>query len=123
MKKTEDQRHFWRAAFHSPARLTFANGVTHESQVCDLSLKGALLEIQGEIPCKTGERCRLQIDLSPEVFIRMQTTVRHVHGQRVGLHCDEIDIDSMTALRRLVELNSGDVSLLERELVRLIQDS
>lgn len=123
MKKTEDQRHFWRAAFHTPARLTFANGLTHESQVYDLSLKGALLEMRGDAPCKTGDACRLQIDLSPEVFIRMRTTVRHVHGQRVGLHCEEIDIDSMTALRRLVELNSGDVRLLERELALLIQDS
>lgn len=123
MKKTEDQRHFWRAAFQTPARMIFANGVAHESQVCDISLKGALLEICGDIPCKTGDRCRLQIDLSPEVFIRMQTTVRHVHGQRVGLHCEEIDIDSMTALRRLVELNSGDIHLLERDLARMIQGS
>ena len=39
-----------------------------------------------------------------------------------GLHCLAIDIDSVTHLRRLVELNLGDPALLEREVSALVAD-
>jgi hypothetical protein len=121
MVKPQERRDFWRATFHSPARLTCTTGVTYETRVCDLSLKGAMLEMPEGWQGLEGESYRLQVDLSPEVAIRMQTTVVHVQGPRVGLRCDEIDIDSITALRRLVELNSGDAEMLERELSLLTQ--
>jgi hypothetical protein len=38
----------------------------------------------------------------------------------VGLRCDRLDVDSMSHLRRLVELNLGDPALLERDLQSLI---
>ncbi|MBP9713380.1 MAG: PilZ domain-containing protein [Sterolibacterium sp.] len=121
MTKPQERRDFWRASFHSPARLTCAAGVACEAQICDLSLKGAMLEMPADWAGEAGSHCRLQLDLSPEITIRMQTTVMHIRGQRVGLRCDEIDIDSITALRRLVELNSGDAEMLERELSLLMQ--
>jgi hypothetical protein len=40
-------------------------------------------------------------------------------GKHLGLQFDEIDIHSATSLRRLVELNMGDTSLLERDLLSL----
>jgi hypothetical protein len=46
----------------------------------------------------------------------------HTRGQNAGLLCLDIDIDSVTHLRRLVELNLGDSDLLERELSALISD-
>jgi len=45
--------------------------------------------------------------------------VAHVEGGRVGLRRTHIDIESVTHLRRLVELNLGDPALLERELHEL----
>jgi hypothetical protein len=36
------------------------------------------------------------------------------------LLCESIDLDSITHLRRLVELNAGDPALLERELTALV---
>jgi hypothetical protein len=49
----------------------------------------------------------------------MDVTVAHCESEHVGFHCDHIDIDSITHLRRLVELNLGDPELLERELSAL----
>ena len=46
----------------------------------------------------------------------------HVDGANVGLRCDNIDLDSITHLRRLVELNVGDHNILERDLASLIND-
>jgi hypothetical protein len=52
----------------------------------------------------------------------MQTRVAHVEGPQAGLLCISIDIDSVTHLRRLLELNLGDPALLERELSALIAE-
>jgi hypothetical protein len=121
MSQAQERRDFWRASFHSPVRLTNTEGVEYSGQLHDLSLKGALLEMPVNWPGQPGERYRLQLDLSPEVRITMQTTVMHQEGRLIGLRCDEIDLDSVTALRRLVELNSDDPDLLERELSALLR--
>ena len=52
----------------------------------------------------------------------MEATVVHHQGQDYGLACREIDLDSVTHLRRLVALNLGDAALLERELTLLAPD-
>jgi hypothetical protein len=52
----------------------------------------------------------------------MWTKVMHVEGRHVGLRCESIDLDSITHLRRLVELNSGDPGLLDRELGSLMRE-
>ncbi len=121
MSTSEDRRHFWRAPFHTAARLIRGDGQVHEGQLHDVSLKGALFEVTDDWHCIPGERCHLRIDLSEDVPIRMHTTVMHVEGRHAGLRCDEIDIDSITALRRLIELNAVDPALLERELGALVQ--
>ncbi|KYC28936.1 Type IV pilus assembly PilZ [Sterolibacterium denitrificans] len=123
MSQAQERRDFWRAPFHSPACLVDADGVARAGRLHDLSLKGALLEMPDDWHGQPGERHRLQLELAPEVTIAMQTTVMHRHGCQVGLRCDEIDLDSVTALRRLVELNADDPALLERELAALVQRS
>lgn len=120
MSQAQERRDFWRAPFHSPARLVDADGVAHAGRLHDLSLKGALLEMPDDWHGQPGERHRLQLELASDVTITMQTTVMHQEGRLIGLRCDEIDLDSVTALRRLVELNSDDPDLLERELSALL---
>ena len=66
------------------------------------------------------EFCKLKIHLlgSNEV-IEMEAQVAHFEQGHMGLHCVTIDIDSVTHLRKLLELNLGDPALLERELMAL----
>ena len=45
-----------------------------------------------------------------------------IEGIYFGLICRNLDIDSATHLRRLVELNLGDPKLLERELSALVTE-
>ena len=52
----------------------------------------------------------------------MNCQLAHCHGRLAGLVCTSIDLDSITHLRRLVELNLGDPDLLDRELSALIGD-
>ena len=53
----------------------------------------------------------------------MTAGIAHVDGNRAGLLCRSIDLDSVTHLRRLIELQLGDPALLERDLAELIQSS
>lgn len=121
MNTSTERRHFWRAPFHSPAWLVRADGSIHAGQVHDVSLKGALFEFDAGGDCRLDEPCQLQVELSQDTPIRMQATVVHVEGRAIGLRCDEIDLDSITALRRLIELNAADPALLERELGALVR--
>ncbi len=119
MTTNHEKRHFWRAAFHSPVRLTTHAGLVHPKLV-DISLKGALLEAPRNWEIKMHEECQLRLDLSPGTHITMWGTVVHVDDQHIGIHCDKIDLDSITHLRRLVELNAGDPAMLEREISSLV---
>ncbi|MCP4041018.1 MAG: PilZ domain-containing protein, partial [Gammaproteobacteria bacterium] len=55
-------------------------------------------------------------------LIHMQTTASHEDAERIGFRCCHIDLDSMSHLRRLVELNLGEPELLSRELSALINN-
>ncbi|MCF8179640.1 MAG: PilZ domain-containing protein [Sulfuritalea sp.] len=121
MTASTERRNFWRAVFHSPVRLTTHDGETF-AQLLDISLKGALLETGEDWPGRAGEECRLSLELAPDVTIAMWTKVMHVEGPHIGLRCESIDLDSITHLRRLVELNSGDPAILDRELSGLVRE-
>lgn len=121
MTKSTERRNFWRAVFHSPVRLTTQGGDAL-AQLLDISLKGALLESAGVWHGKTGDECRLSLELAPDAIITMRTQVTHVEGSHIGLRCESIDLDSITHLRRLVELNSGDPAILDRELSGLVRE-
>lgn len=121
MPQANERRKFWRASFNAPVKL-----VNEESSVDamldDISLKGALLETPPGWQGKVGDRCHLKLRLGgdQDMKIAMWGRITHIDGKKVGLLCESIDLDSITHLRRLVELNAGDPALLERELTALV---
>jgi hypothetical protein len=86
-------------------------------EVLDLCLKGALLTLPAGRPAPaTGEPCALELVLDDGAStVRMEGSVVHGDGALVGLACSTIDLDSITHLRRLLELNLGCSEALERE--------
>lgn len=117
-EKNEDKRRFHRIFYHADAVLTRA-GEQYPCKIIDLSLRGCLLELVGEWSGLPDELYTLKFDLSDEASICMEVAVAHAEAGRVGFQCRHIDIDSISLLRRLVELNLGDSDLLERELAAL----
>ncbi|MEW6444439.1 MAG: PilZ domain-containing protein [Pseudomonadota bacterium] len=88
--------------------------------ILDISLKGVLIELPTEANLTEGAPLTLNIPLlGQEVDIRMQAVSRHRHENKMGCEWVGIDLDSMTSLRRLLELNLADNDLLERELGQL----
>ncbi len=120
---TTERRHFSRVAFEAAAEL-----VTTENnlrvQVLDLSLKGALLRLPGDgldSKLPAGSPCLLKIQLSAlDTTIAMAGEVAHLQDGLAGVICRSIDLESITHLRRLIEMNLGDAALLDRELKSLI---
>lgn len=85
-------------------------------ELVDISLQGILIRILPDQHIDPDSPVEINIHLGGDVQICMETEVVNQRGDCLGLTCRHIDVDSMTHLRRLVELNIGDTSLLEREL-------
>lgn len=116
----QERRRFARVPFEGPALLTL-NAHSTSVRVLDLSLQGALISLPPGSAVELGEHCTLKLPLSEAgTHIAMAVEVAFVQGQQAGLHCRAIDIDSVTHLRRLLTLGSGDPALLERDLAALV---
>ena len=113
------RRLYSRVPFRTTATFS-VGGVTVDCELCNLSLKGALVKPDGTPPPASGEPCELELRLDDgETVIRMGARVAHAEQGRVGIVCREIDLDSLTHLRRLLELNLGDSEVLHTELSAL----
>jgi len=121
MNDTHERRHFWRTHFRGEASLK-QGGRTLTCQLDDISLKGALLEMPDTTPVANGGQAELLLELASGTAIAMQVAVVHVEGHQVGVRCESIDIDSLTHLRRMIELNAGDTKVFERDLSALLRD-
>jgi hypothetical protein len=113
-----DKRHFHRILYNSEATVTNETD-SLSCTVIDLSLKGCLLRFQSPWAEPLEKIYTLELQLSNDISITMQISVSHVIGNDAGFKCEHIDIDSISQLRRLVELNLGDSEILERDLLAL----
>ncbi len=116
-----ERRKFTRISFANTVNLTFHD--THWStNLLDISFKGALVETPKQWQQTIGDTGTLELVLTTEgeKNIKMQVCIAHQQNQQTGLSCTRIGVDSMSHLRRLVEVNLGDEHLLERELSMLI---
>jgi hypothetical protein len=112
------RRHFSRIHFDAIATLS-GNGRSVPCSLLDLSLRGALVNC-GDASVAVHDQVMLDLELDDERRIRLEGEVSHRAGDRIGIACRRIDLDSITHLRRIVELNVGDDALLNRELSALL---
>jgi hypothetical protein len=120
-----ERRQFQRVSFDTPAKLSLEQQ-EFSCQIIDLSIHGVLLRAHGVVNSKIGTRYSLSIPLgqdnaSQAESINMQVTLAHNSPESLGFACESISLESITHLRRIVELNSGNSDLLERELESLIE--
>lgn len=115
----EQRRLFSRIHFAGGARL-LSGGQWNPCDVLDLSLKGACVKASPGMATRIGESVTLVLSLGEgKAAVRMEGEVAHIEDAHIGFICREIDLDSITHLRRLLELNLGDATLLDRELSTL----
>lgn len=118
-ESSTDKRLFTRVHFNAVGRI-LSDEQFCPVKVLDLSLKGALLQLQEPWQGTNDQGLILEFVLpNSSIVIRMQAKVAHLRGNNMGLVCKGIDLESVTHLKRLVELNLGSTELLERELTHL----
>jgi hypothetical protein len=118
---TDERRLFSRIPFDADTQIRQGNHAWSVVLV-DLSLKGLLVEEPFGWDIQTDQPAQATIILNGDTAIKMDVRWRHTENKHVGFECQHIDIDSISHLRRLVELNLGDSEILERELGALGQD-
>ncbi len=119
----ENRRQFTRILFSIKATLTVEER-DYPVAIHDISLNGALVttpKVEEVLKGKLGTLSFTLDDQESEVL--MHIAVVHQDKEETGLQCNAIDIDSITHLRRLVELNLGDDSQLNKELSQLTRNS
>lgn len=117
-----DRRRFSRIPFDAGCELHTPSGPV-EVQLVDISLRGALIEANHPLPLELEGEAELHIYLASDVLIRMPGAVSHLRDNQYGFRAGDMELESMSHLRRLVELNLGDETLLERELESLFPDT
>lgn len=117
----DERRQFSRILFAATAHLSVVSE-RWETKILDLSLNGALVEKPTQFPT-TAKQVNLTFFLpESDVELKMEAELVHDEGDQLGLRCLNIDVDSISHLRRIIELNLGDASLLNRELELFIAD-
>lgn len=117
-QKHEQQRQFSRIPFDLSATLK-TQTQSWETKLIDISLHGALIKEPSAFEVDQDRPYQLAIHLQGGADICMDVLIIHRQNEQLGLHCKDIDIDSITRLRQLIELNLGNPELLERELSAL----
>lgn len=115
----QERRRFLRIQFDGITELIL-NEQKHRVELLDLSLKGALIKSEAPLPCQPNDSLQMYIRLTDnDQTLSFDTSLVRIIDNNYGLRFNTIDLDTLTHLRRIMELNLGDENLLERELDHL----
>jgi len=114
----EEKRRFKRILHGATGHLLLSNDLSITCSLLDISLNGCLLSSHQKIDeLHLEDRLSINLSLRETLSIKALAHIAYFgKEQPLGLQFDGLDIHSATLLRRLVELNIGDTSLLERQL-------
>jgi hypothetical protein len=116
-----ERRRFHRIAFDAPTEIVQGER-RWTVELHDVSLKGLLIKRPADWSGDPNQPFEANIQLADDTRVRMEVILTRTQDNLLGFVCRHIDLDSISHLRRLVELNLGDDSLLERELAALGED-
>jgi len=117
---SDDRRRFTRFAFDAEAEL-LVEGQAQPVQLVDISLHGFLINQPQGFSGSEAATYLLKVHLSGnEVVLDLPAKLVRREPPYLGFVCGDLELDTITHLRRLVELNLGDQALLDRELEHLL---
>lgn len=114
----QERRRFHRFPIEGSVKL-YSGTAMWSTTLIDMSLRGVLVERPQDWKADLGSRYRLDLRLEGGVMIGMGVELARIANGHLGFACQKIDLDSFARLKRLVELNLGNTSLLNRELSTL----
>ena len=119
MTLDKDRRRFTRVRFDTAA--TIAQGASaYHTHVLDISLNGVLLETPEDYDLRADQAAYISIFLSEQTEIQMNVRLAHSSNEYLGFHCESIDMESASHLRRLIELNMDEPNAHKRVLDEMV---
>lgn len=116
----QERRRFSRIPFEAAVTIDSHDG-HWTGKLIDISMKGLLISRPHNWVKQPGDSVVIEVrPPATQYCIRMEVNTAHVEANQVGFECHHIDLDSISHLRRLVELNIGDETILNRELAEMI---
>lgn len=115
-----ERRQFSRIAFDAGVTIQQEDSI-FPAQLIDISLNGVLITTPAQYELRTDIPCTLTVRLAEDVSICMQVSLVHSSSEMLGFHCSSMDMDSMTHLRKLVEMNLDDPAASDRVLNELLK--
>ena len=116
LESMKERRNFQRVPFATKAEIN-CNSNKYHGELLNISLRGALVHGEGEIPLAQGSRCELLIHLADsEITLQFETDIIYCQNNRFGFKFISEDIDTATHLRRLLEFNMGSSEEIDREV-------
>lgn len=120
-----ERRKFSRINFQGECKLIFDKATEHhdfEATLLDISLNGALVSITPMVIDLEEESIKLDLHLTgSDVDLMLNGFVCHQNEKLLGIQFSTLDIDTISHLKRLVELNLGDEEVAYREFSELIE--
>ena len=118
MSNETERRQYQRIPFIAELIMS-KDGEAWSCVLLDISLKGLLVEPPSGIEPQADALYDIELVLSEEVSITMQARISHSSEEHWGLEWENIDLEGLTHLRRLLELNLADPDEMHRELAEL----
>ncbi|NIB39984.1 PilZ domain-containing protein [Pseudomaricurvus alkylphenolicus] len=119
MTQSQERRRFSRVPFNAWTELRQQQH-SWQCRLIDLSLKGLLIAEPEKCAVDPHHMATATIRLADQTEIRMKVKLVRQQEGHLAFACQGIDVESISHLRRLVELNLGDPRASERELNELM---
>lgn len=117
-----NRRNFQRVKFEADAWITCKENNAFKGELLDIALQGALIKANEDLGIALGNNCRLRIYLpASELTMDFEAQLVHSSGDNFGFTFNAKDIETITHLRRLLELNIGSDEEVDREILFWLQ--
>ncbi|EIK95225.1 hypothetical protein PMM47T1_18500 [Pseudomonas sp. M47T1] len=116
----DERRRFKRVSFDAKTQISQGDR-TWQVKLIDLSLRGALIQRPDDWAVEPNKHFLINIHLTDLIDVRMDAELRHEEHGHLGFACLHIGLEDIGHLRRIIELNLGDMEELERELGALVE--
>ncbi|MBE8606596.1 PilZ domain-containing protein [Vibrio cyclitrophicus] len=114
-----ERRQFSRVVYQVPTELS-QGSVNVSGSVQDLSLHGLLIQCDDFQQLSHDIPVQVSFTLAnSDINIQLEATIVSTINTSMRLRIEHLDIDSISHLKRLIELNVGDDELLYREIEHL----
>ncbi|HMA98917.1 MAG TPA: PilZ domain-containing protein [Wenzhouxiangella sp.] len=124
MVQDQERRQFHRFPFEGRGLLSVGNARRLQCSVVDISINGALLELQDEAEVVQGVAGELGLILrgfvgGDQIDLEFVIEIAWQEGEVLGCHFIRVDPANFESLKAFVLENLGEASLLDRELIHL----